>query len=111
MKPDPNYTESPWKVQPLQADHGATIAIVDTKNSYVRAVIPMDEDIQTEDYPNYDTVKRHPDDLPDAYKIAAVPSLLELAHRIKSGYYQASESAQAFARAALAEAEPKEFNF
>lgn len=110
-KPDPNYTESTWKVQPLQADHGATIAIVDTNNGYVRATIPMDEDIQTEDHPNYHTVKRHPDDLPDAFKIAAVPSLLELARRIKAGYYTASKSARQFARAVLAEAEPKEIKF
>lgn len=64
-------TPGPYVVEPRQWDHGASIAIVSPTNGYIVAVVPYDEDIQTVDEPNMDTVKRHPDEIPNAHLLAA----------------------------------------
>lgn len=71
------HTPGPWAVEPRQWDHGASLAIVALNNGYIVAIVPFDEDIQTVDDPDYETVKRHPDEGPNARLIAAAPELLE----------------------------------
>ena len=77
------YSPGEWQVEPLQATHGADLAIV-TDRGWVVAVIQYDPDIQTESEiePNFNNVVRHPDDEPNARLISAAPNLvnaLELA--------------------------------
>lgn len=71
------HTPGPWAVEPRQWDHGASLAIVAPNNGYIVAIVPFDEDIQTVDEPDYETVKRHPDDVPNAHLIAAAPAMYE----------------------------------
>ncbi len=71
------HTPGPWAVEPRQWDHGASLAIVALNNGYIVAIVPFDEDIQTVDDPDYETVKRHPDDVPNAHLIAAAPAMYE----------------------------------
>lgn len=71
------HTPGPWAVEPRQWDHGASLAIVAPNNGYIVAIVPFDEDIQTVDEPDEETVMRHPDDVPNAALIAAAPELLE----------------------------------
>lgn len=68
-------TPAPWDVQPLAADHGASLAIVGPAG-FIVAQIPFDPDTQEVDDPNYDTVVRHPDDEGNANLLAAAPRLL-----------------------------------
>ncbi len=70
-------TPGGWAVQPYQADHGASLAIVCPDNGYVVATIPFDPEIQTADDPDYDTVIRHPADDANARLLAAAPRLLD----------------------------------
>ncbi len=79
-KADP--TPGPWHVEPLQWDHGATLAIIGT-NGVIVAEIGPDPDLQTDDEPNADTVVRHPQDEPNAALIAAAPELLEACQMAK----------------------------
>jgi hypothetical protein len=80
----PQHTSLPWAAEPRQWDHGASIAIVSPTNGYIVAIIPYDEDIQEIDEPNFETVKRHPDDLPNAEFIArACNSHYELLRTLK----------------------------
>jgi hypothetical protein len=67
------HTPGPYEVQPLQSSHGAELAIVAPANGFVVAVIQYDPDIQTDDYPDYDTVVRHPQDVANAQLLAAAP--------------------------------------
>ncbi len=69
------FTPGPWAVEPRQWDHGASLAIVAPHSGYIVAVVPFDEDIQTVDEPDYETVKRHPDEVPNAHLIAAAPAM------------------------------------
>ena len=71
----PKHTPGPWAVEPRQWDHGASLAIVAPNNGYIVAVVPFDADIQTVDEPDMTTVKRHPDDEPNAALIAAAPAM------------------------------------
>lgn len=71
------HTPGPWAVEPRQWDHGASLAIVAPNNGYIVAIVPFDEDIQTVDEPDYETVKRHPDEVPNAALIAAAPAMYE----------------------------------
>ena len=73
----PNHTPGPWAVAPRQWDHGASLAIVAPNNGYVVAIVPFDEDIQVVDEPDGDTVRRHPDDVPNAALLAAAPAMYE----------------------------------
>lgn len=66
----------PWAVQPLQAVHGASLAIVCPANGYIVATIPFDPEIQTADDPDYETVVRYPADQANAWLLAAAPKLL-----------------------------------
>ena len=72
-----SHTPGPWEVQPLAYDHGASLAIVVPRNGYIVAIVPFDEDIQTVDEPNADTVKRHPCERPNAHMLAAAPALFK----------------------------------
>ena len=64
-----------WVVQPHQADHGASLAIVCPDDGYIVATIPFDPEIQTVDDPDYDTVVRKPADAANARLLAAAPRL------------------------------------
>ncbi len=77
MKNTSKHTPGPWAVEPRQWDHGASLAIVAPNNGYIVAVVPFDADIQTVDEPDMTTVKRHPDDEPNAHLIAAAPAMYE----------------------------------
>ena len=70
-----SHTPGPWVVEPWQWNNGASLAIVAPANGFVVAITPYDEDIQTEDCPTAETVKRHPDELPNADLLAAAPLL------------------------------------
>ena len=69
------HTPGGWVVQPHQADHGASLAIVCPDNGYIVAKIPFDPEIQTVDDPDYETVVRHPADEANARLLAAAPKL------------------------------------
>jgi hypothetical protein len=71
------HTPGPWVVEPRQWDQGASLAIVAPANGFIVAIVPFDEDIQIEDSPTADTVRRHPDEIPNANVLAAAPDLLE----------------------------------
>lgn len=71
------HTSGPWSVEPRQYDQGASLAIVAPNHGYIVAIVPYDDDIQTEDEPDYSTVVRHPTDEPNARLIAAAPAMLE----------------------------------
>jgi hypothetical protein len=72
-----SHTPGPWVVEPRQWDHGASLAIVAPANGFIVAIVPFDEDIQTEDSPTADTVRRHPDEIPNANILAAAPALFK----------------------------------
>lgn len=57
------------------------MAIVTPNRGYIVAIIPYDEDIQATNEPNFETVIRHPDDLPNADLMAAAPTLYEELHK------------------------------
>jgi hypothetical protein len=65
------HTPAPWSVEPLQWDHGASIAIV-AKGQIICTIAPENE----EDDPDMDTAKRGPHDEANAGLIAAAPKLL-----------------------------------
>ena len=77
MNTQSKHTPGPWAVEPRQWDHGASLAIVAPNSGYIVAVVPFDEDIQTVDEPDYNTVKRHPNEVPNAHLIAAAPAMYE----------------------------------
>lgn len=77
MNTQTTHTPGPWKVEPRQWDQGASLAIVAPHNGWIVAIVPFDEDIQTEDEPDMTTVKRHPDEEPNAHLIAAAPAMYE----------------------------------
>jgi hypothetical protein len=77
-----SHTPGPWVVEPRQWDQGASLAIVAPANGFIVAIVPFDEDIQTEDCPTADTVKRHPDEIPNANVLAAAPVLLEAGEEV-----------------------------
>jgi len=81
-KPSPD----PWEVQPLQYDHGASLAIVSKPTGYIVAIVPFDEYFQTDDEPNADTVKRHACEIPNANVLAAAPKLLDVLEGILPQY-------------------------
>lgn len=108
------HTPGPWNVQPWQWNHGASLAIVAPNNGYIVAVVPFDEDIQVEDEPDYDTVRRHPDEIPNANMLAAAPAMYEALQTLVE-YLSAQVPADTLddwkhvfaARQALAQAEGK----
>lgn len=69
------HTPGPWRVEPRQWDHGASIAIVGAtpEGSYIVAIIPPENE---EDEPNMYTAKRGPCDLHNASLMATAPELL-----------------------------------
>jgi hypothetical protein len=73
------HTPRPWSVEPLQWDHGASIAIV-ANGQIVATIFPKNEDEE----PNMHTAKRRPHDEANALLIAAAPELLEAAERVVS---------------------------
>lgn len=69
------HTPEPWRVEPLQWDHGASIAIVGgtDEESYVVATIAPENE---EDEPDAYTAKRGPCDEENAVLMMAAPKLL-----------------------------------
>ena len=82
MTNPPRHTSGPWAVEPWQWNQGASLAIVAPANGYIVGIVPFDEDIQTVDQPDCDTVKRHPDEIPNAVLMAAAPALLEAGEKV-----------------------------
>lgn len=76
------HTPGPWAVEPRQWDQGASLAIVAPANGYIVGIVPFDEDIQTVDEPDHSTVKRHPDEMPNAILMAAAPALLQAGENV-----------------------------
>jgi hypothetical protein len=72
-----SHTPGPWAVQPYQQDHGASLAIVAPANGWVVAVIPYDPAIQQSETLTSETVRRYPDDFPNANLLAAAPALFK----------------------------------
>lgn len=73
----PTRTPGPWQVEPLQWDHGASIAIV-ANGQIICTIAPRNE----EDEPNMHTAIRGPHDEANAALIAAAPDLLEAAEKV-----------------------------
>lgn len=68
------HTPGPWSVEPLQWDHGASIAIVSSgPDAYIVATIAPENE---EDEPDMHTAKRGPCDEANARLMAAAPELL-----------------------------------
>ena len=70
-----NISPAPWAVQPLQATHGADMAIVAADGAIV-ALIEHDPAIQTENDPDGVTVVWSDTDRANANALAAAPDLL-----------------------------------
>jgi hypothetical protein len=68
------HTPGPWRVEPLQWDHGASISIV-AQGKIVATISPENEDEE----PNMHTAKRGPHDQANALLIAAAPALFDAA--------------------------------
>jgi len=68
------HTPGPWRVEPLQWDHGASIAIV-ANGQIVATISPENEDEE----PDAQTAKRGPQDEANACLIAAAPALFNAA--------------------------------
>lgn len=66
----------PWTVQPLQATHGADMAIVAADGAIV-TVIEHDPAIQTEEEPDGETVVWSDTDLANAAALAAAEQLMK----------------------------------
>src|SRR5579863_8326630 len=60
------HTPTPWVVEPLQWDHGASLAIVAPNTGLIVATINPDPEIQKVDEPDEHSVIRHPQDEPNA---------------------------------------------
>lgn len=74
MKTKAEHTKGPWHIEPLQWEHGASIAICGPEDSGILATIsPINED----DDPDESTAERAPEDEANARLIAAAPDLLE----------------------------------
>lgn len=71
------HTPAPWWVEPLQWDHGASIAIV-ANGQIIATISPENEDEE----PNMHTAKRGPHDEANARVIAAAPVLLKAAEKV-----------------------------
>jgi hypothetical protein len=69
-----SHTPGPWRVEPLQWDHGASIAIV-AKGQIVATISPENEGEE----PDAQTAKRGPQDEANASLIAAAPALFNAA--------------------------------
>lgn len=104
---------APWAVEPLQATHGADMAIV-AADDYIVAIIQHEPSIQIEDDPDYDTVVWSDTDLANATALAVVPELLEAlrkladyVHWCEFGRHQVCTSDQTYlaAMTAIAKAE------
>lgn len=104
------HTPGPYEVQPLQSSHGAELAIVATSAGWVVAVIGYDPEIQTVDDPDYDTVVRYPQDVPNANLLAAAPDMLDACRAMLAAFggdipdWLADEAAQMEAAIAKATA-------
>lgn len=72
------YTPGPWELQPLQADHGASLCIA--SGAFVIAVIPP---TNADDEPDMDTAKRDPHDEANGRLLAAAPEMLEALQRCR----------------------------
>jgi len=68
------HTPGPWHAEPLQWDHGASIAIV-ARGQIVATISPENEDEE----PDMHSAKRGPHDEANARLIAAAPALLDAA--------------------------------
>ena len=66
------HTPGPWRVEPLQWDHGASIAIV-ANGQIIATISPENEDEE----PDMHTAKRGPHDEANASLIAAAPEMFE----------------------------------
>jgi hypothetical protein len=66
-----SHSPAPWSVEPLQWDHGASIAIV-SGGSVLCVIPPRNEDEE----PDYHSAVRAPSDEANARLIAAAPELL-----------------------------------
>jgi hypothetical protein len=101
------HTPGPWRVEPLQWDHGASIAIV-ANGQIIATISPENEDEE----PDMHTAMRGPHDEANASLIAAAPAMLEAlqfqemaehdrAASARKGYF---EEAARLRRAAIAQA-------
>jgi len=84
-----NITPGPWSVEPLQWDHGASIAIV-ANGQIICTIAPQNE----ADEPDMYTAKRGPHDEANASLIAAAPELLAVA-KLTLDYLHGQEYLQA----------------
>lgn len=75
------HTPGPWTVEPLQWDHGASIAIV--ARGYIVATIPPENEA---DDPDIGTAQRGPHDQANARLIAAAPDGYQLAHDLEAQF-------------------------
>ena len=71
------FSPGPWHVEPLLWDHGASLAII-AADGFIVAEVSVDPDIQDVDEPDYNTVKRHVSDQPNAQLLAAAPEMLQI---------------------------------
>jgi hypothetical protein len=61
------HSPEPWHIEPLEADHGASIAICNRQQGILAVIPPLNED----DAPNADTAQRYPCDEPNARRLTA----------------------------------------
>lgn len=69
------HTPGPWHVEPLQATHGADLAICG--DGYIVAVVQHDPEIQPAEEVDGENVRWHTSDKPNAHLIAAAPAMYE----------------------------------
>lgn len=69
----PTFAPGPFAVEPYQADHGASIAIVDKDHNVIALIPPLNQ----EDEPDIHDAKRDPHDQANASLLAASWELLE----------------------------------
>jgi hypothetical protein len=65
------HTPGPWTVEPLQWDHGTSIAIVADNGAIICTIAPRNED----DEPDMSNAVRGPHDEANALLIAAAPKM------------------------------------
>jgi hypothetical protein len=66
-QPSTAHSPEPWHVEPLQADHGGSIAICNREQGILAVIPPLNED----DEPDESTTLRHPCDEANARRICA----------------------------------------
>ena len=80
------HTPGPWHVEPLQWDHGASIAIV-ANGQIIATISPENEDEE----PDMFTAKRGPHDEANACVIAAAPDMFAALEEAEYGLRSAAD--------------------